>query len=93
MFFNPERIQLIAGFILTILIVALLVVPICLLYVLVSRTDGIFDRKTTALCIVILLVSTWLAAASLAMFTKAKRHEILAASAGSVPFMAALKRM
>jgi UDP-N-acetylmuramyl pentapeptide phosphotransferase/UDP-N-acetylglucosamine-1-phosphate transferase len=69
-------------------IIALLVVPIYLLYTRVkasSKADTQFlDQDGTATCIGILLVFTLLFSAILSLFTRAKRHEILGAAAGYV---------
>jgi len=62
-------------------IVALLIVPIYLLYSMVRRTNGILDHHAAAVCIGVLLVFTLLFSAVLSLFTRAKRHEILGAAA------------
>lgn len=82
MYYTQERINLLASFIITMMIVAMLILPIYLLYTLVSKTGGDLDRQSTASCIGILLVFTLLFSAILSLFTRAKRHEILAAAAG-----------
>jgi len=66
------------------MIVALLIVPIYLLYNLVKDTDGKLDDHATGVCIAILLVCTLLFSAVLSVFTRAKRHEILGAAAAYV---------
>lgn len=66
------------------MIVALLIVPIYLLYNLVKDTDGKLDDNATGVCIAILLVCTLLFSAVLSAFTRAKRHEILGAAAAYV---------
>jgi hypothetical protein len=63
----------------TLIILLLLVVPIWLLYHL-SVTLATSDSNVVV--IGILLVSTLVFSAVLSLFTKARRHEILAASAG-----------
>ena len=68
-----------------IFILALLMIPIYLLYHLIARSQGVFDGKTTATCIGILLISTLAFSAALSLFTRAKRHEILGAAAAYVP--------
>ena len=68
------------------MIVALLIVPIYLLYNLVKDTDGKLDDHATGVCIAILLVCTLLFSAVLSVFTRAKRHEILGAAAAYVLF-------
>jgi hypothetical protein len=68
-----------------VVIIALLIVPIYLLYSLVkasSKADEQFlDQEGTATCMGILLVFTLLFSAILSVFTRAKRHEILGAAA------------
>lgn len=59
-------------------ILALLIVPIWLLYFFVTSMG---NGKADAPCMGILLVSTLAFSAVLAIFTRAKRHEILAAAA------------
>jgi len=66
------------------MIIALLIVPIYLLYNLVKDKEGILDAHSTGVCIGILLVSTLLFSAVLSLFTRAKRHEILGAAAAYV---------
>ena len=65
------------------MILALLVVPIYLLYNLVSKNlnNGILDGKSNAVCIGVLLVFTLAFSAMMSLFTRAKRHEILGAAA------------
>lgn len=70
---------------------ALLIVPIYLLYSLVSHTNGTLDRSATAVCIGILLGFTLLFSAVLSLFTRARRHEILGAAAACV-FRPVIKR-
>jgi hypothetical protein len=60
------------------MILALLIIPIYLLYHL---ADGVESPRSNAICIGILLTFTLFFSACLALFTKAKRHEILAAAA------------
>ena len=64
--------------IITALILVLLMVPIWLLYKL--AVEGTIAQNPQAMGII--LVPTLLFSAVLSAFTKAKRHEILAASAG-----------
>lgn len=66
------------------MIVALLIVPIYLLYNLVKDKQGTLDAHSTGICIGILLVCTLLFSAVLSLFTRAKRHEILGAAAAYV---------
>ena len=80
-YYSPERINICASFIITMMILALLIVPIYLLYRQAGSPESGFDSHTTALCIGILLVSTLAFSAVLSLFTRAKRHEILGAAA------------
>lgn len=63
------------------MIVVLLIVPIFLLYNMVNDNKKVLDAHRTGVYIGILLVSTLLFSAVLSFFTRARRHEILAASA------------
>jgi hypothetical protein len=83
-YFTRERIDLCASFVITAMIVALLIVPIYLLYNMVKDKQGILDAHSTGICIGILLVCTLLFSAVLSLFTRAKRHEILGAAAAYV---------
>lgn len=65
--------------IITLIILLLLVVPIWLLYHLSVTLD---TNRSNVVCIGVLLVATLIFSAVLSLFTKAKRHEVLAASAG-----------
>ena len=83
-YYTQSRIDLCASSLITFMIVALLIVPIYLLYNLVKETDGKLDDHATGVCIAILLVCTLLFSAVLSVFTRAKRHEILGAAAAYV---------
>lgn len=63
------------------MILFLLIVPIYLLYHLVSQDDGRLDGRNNAICIGLLLVFTLAFSAIMSLFTRAKRHEILGAAA------------
>ena len=67
----------------TIMVLALLILPIWVLYHL---TVTLNSNVANVDCIGILLVATLVFSTVLCMFTKARRHEVLAASAGSVDF-------
>ncbi|KAL8745305.1 MAG: hypothetical protein Q9190_002539, partial [Brigantiaea leucoxantha] len=78
-YFTRSRINAFVTLIITCIILLLLVVPIWLLY----HTSVVLDtNKSNLVCMGILLVSTLIFSAVLSLFTKARRHEILAASAG-----------
>lgn len=78
-YFTRSRINNCASFIITLMMLVLLVVPIFVLYHLV---DSMGTQRTDAICIGVLLVFTLAFSAVLSLFTRAKRHEILAAAAG-----------
>lgn len=61
------------------MILVLLVVPTYLLYHLTNDIEQ--GSRTSALCIGVLLVFTLAFSAVLSLFTRARRHEILAAAA------------
>jgi hypothetical protein len=70
--------MLVNGIIVAILLI-LLIVPIYVLYHLVVE---IGNGKTDAECIGVILVFTLAFSSVLSLFTKAQRHELLAAAAG-----------
>jgi hypothetical protein len=76
-YYIREWIDLLASVIITIMVVALLIVPIYLPYTSVSRSNSTLDRNGLAVRIGLLLVFTLLFSAVLSLFTRAKRHEIL----------------
>ena len=80
-YYSDERIEGCAVSIITMVILGLLIIPIWLLYHIISRTDGTLSGRMNAICIGTLLVSTLLFSAVLSLFTRARRHEILAAAA------------
>jgi hypothetical protein len=61
------------------MILVLLILPV---YILYRLTTGPNTTSTNALCMGVLLIFTLLFSAELTFFTRAKRHEILAAAAG-----------
>lgn len=78
-YFTRSRINFFVTMIITFLILVLLVVPIGVLYYLsVYKAGGAGDF----LVIGVLLICTLVFSCALSLFTKAKRHELLAASAG-----------
>jgi hypothetical protein len=62
------------------MVLLLLVVPIYLLYHLINEVQSP-DGRIYAICLGILLVSTLAFSAVLCLFTRARRHEVLAAAA------------
>lgn len=80
-YFTKSRVEGLVNVLILAMILILLVLPVYALYH-VSATFEQLDRNTNnAVCIGILLVSTLLFSAVLSLFTKARRHEILAAAA------------
>lgn len=78
LYFTPSRISRLAHGVLTLLILTLLIVPIYILYNMI-HSDG--THRAYMICIGTLLVFTLAFSAVLSVFTKAKRHEALAAAA------------
>ncbi|KAG8528615.1 uncharacterized protein KY384_006302 [Bacidia gigantensis] len=76
-YYDRDRISICVTLILTIMILALLVVPVWILYRLCVA--GTIATSPNTLCVI--AIFTLLCTAILACFTKAKRHEIVAASA------------
>lgn len=77
-YYTPSRIARLTNALLTLIILTLLVLPI---YILYHMVHDIGTRKAYMNCIVMLLVFTLAFSAVLSLFTKARRHEILAAAA------------
>ncbi|KAH7050181.1 hypothetical protein B0J12DRAFT_89133 [Macrophomina phaseolina] len=78
-YYTRGRIEVFAAGVITFMILVLLVVPTYVLYHLTNDIEQ--GSRTTALCIGILLVFTLAFSAVLSLFTRARRHEILAAAA------------
>lgn len=78
MFFNQGRIGAAANLIIAMMLTLLFVAPISLLYYLSSNTSGV--RRAVA-SIGVLTSFTLLFTALTSAFTRAKRHEVTAASA------------
>ena len=76
-YYDRDRISLCGTLIITIMVLALLVVPVWILYRL--SIAGTIATSPDTLCVV--AVFTLICTAMLSCFTKAKRHEIVAASA------------
>ena len=77
-YYDRSRITKVANSIIIFAILALLVIPIYILYHLVADVG---TNKAYAICIGVLLVFTLAFSAVLSLFTKARRHEILGAAA------------
>jgi hypothetical protein len=76
-YFSPSRVEKLVGLIITLIIFILLVLPVVAMYKLTS----VGDRNSTFDAIGILVVFTMLFCAAMSLLTKAKRHELFAASA------------
>ena len=77
-YYTRSRIDRLVVGIITFVILILLVVPI---YVLYHIVNGVETHNAYAVCIGVLLVFTLAFSAVLSLFTRARRHEILAAAA------------
>ncbi|KAL8862605.1 MAG: hypothetical protein Q9178_001103 [Gyalolechia marmorata] len=77
-YYTKQRVDRLVTFIISAIMLILLVVPT---YALYHVTNIKASSTTNATCIGILLVATLVFSAVLSLFTKAKRHEILGASA------------
>ncbi|KAH9869038.1 hypothetical protein J1614_008115 [Plenodomus biglobosus] len=76
-YYSPSRIEKLVGLIITVIIFILLVLPVVALYELTS----VGKRTSTFDAVGILVVFTMLFCAAMSLLTKAKRHELFAASA------------
>ena len=77
-YYTRERIECFVVLIITIMILIQLVIPI---YILYKLNNSVHNETLVAIHIGILLVFTLVFSAILSLFTRAKRHEILGASA------------
>lgn len=77
-YYTPSRIAKLTNGILTLIILVLLVLPI---YILYHMVHDIGTRAAYMECIGTLLIFTLAFSSVLSLFTKARRHEILAAAA------------
>ena len=84
-YYTRERINMCASLVILMVMVALLIIPIYVLYTLekASSKDGnhSLELDSTGAYMGILLMFTLLFSAILSVFTRAKRHEILGAAA------------
>lgn len=76
-YFSPSRVEKLVGLIITLIIFVLLVLPVFVMYHLTS----IGTRDSTIDAVGLLVVFTLLFSAAMSLLTKAKRHELFAASA------------
>lgn len=77
-YYSSHRVELFVGLIMTFIVFVLLVLPVVAMYKLTSfgqGSHGTFDA------IGVLVIFTLLFCAAMSMLTKAKRHELFAASA------------
>ncbi|KAH7330214.1 hypothetical protein BKA65DRAFT_565359 [Rhexocercosporidium sp. MPI-PUGE-AT-0058] len=78
---TKSRVDRLVSFLIMTMVLALLVVPVYALYHVGSSYNEANANRSNAICMGILLVATLLFSAALALFTKAKRHELLGAAA------------
>lgn len=78
-YFSPSRVEKLVGFIITSVIFILLVLPVVAMYHLTSF--GNTNTQCMFSAIGVLIVFTLLFSAAMSLLTKAKRHELFAASA------------
>lgn len=78
MLYSRSRIEFLVSMIITAIILVLLITPIFILWHLTRTTPS---GKVIAIIICTLLICTLVFSVTLSLFTRAKRHEILAAAA------------
>ncbi|KAI9690365.1 MAG: hypothetical protein M1822_009327 [Bathelium mastoideum] len=78
-YFSPGRVDTLVGLIITIVIFVLLILPVVAMYRLTSFGNG--NQRSTFQAIGVLIVFTLLFSGAMAALTKARRHELFAASA------------
>jgi hypothetical protein len=78
-YYTRSRIDRLVLVIITCMLLILMVLPV---YALYSLVDQLGTRKANATYMGVLLVATLAFSAVLALFTRARRHEILGAAAG-----------
>ncbi|KAI1616841.1 hypothetical protein EDD36DRAFT_472183 [Exophiala viscosa] len=78
-YYTRRRIEGVVNTIMICMVLAILIIPVYILFHLSERPQ---TTQNTAKCIGVLLVSTLAFAAGVSLFSRAKRHEVLAASAG-----------
>ncbi|KAL1639172.1 hypothetical protein SLS58_008140 [Diplodia intermedia] len=76
-FLSPARIEAFVGLLITVVIFILLIIPVFAMY----RLASFRDTKDIFAAIGVMMVFTLLFAAAMSLLTKAKRHELFAASA------------
>lgn len=78
---TKARVDRLVSGIIMVMVLALLVLPVYGLYHVGASFTDANANTSNAICMGILLVATLLFSAALALFTKAKRHELLGAAA------------
>lgn len=76
-YYDPARVEKLVGVFITLIIFVLLIMPVVAMYKLTS----IGNRNSTIDAVGLLVVFTLLFSAAMSLLTKAKRHELFAASA------------
>ncbi|OCL10360.1 hypothetical protein AOQ84DRAFT_387569 [Glonium stellatum] len=76
-YFSPSRVEKLVGFIITSVIFVLLVLPVVAMY----RLTSLGNTRSMFSAIGVLTIFTLLFSAAMSLLTKAKRHELFAASA------------
>lgn len=76
-YYSPERVEKLVGILITLIIFILLVLPVVAMYKLTAGGN----RNSTIDAVGLLVVFTLLFSAAMSLLTKAKRHELFAASA------------
>ena len=80
-YYERRKINAFAAGVITVMILFMLIVPTYLEYHVIASNHGTINGQETAICIGVLLIFTLTFAAIMSCFTKAKRHETLAAAA------------
>jgi acyl-CoA synthetase (AMP-forming)/AMP-acid ligase II len=78
--YSRDRINFLVSMLITLIILGLLIIPVYFLWKISRQTN--LTNNTTAIILSVLLVFTLVFSGVLSIFTRAKRHEVLAASAG-----------
>jgi hypothetical protein len=76
-YFSPRRLDILVGLLLTLTIVVLLVLPVVAMF----KLSCLRSQTSSVAAIGVLMVFTLLFSAIMSELTKARRHEIFAASA------------
>ena len=76
-YFSPRRLDILVGLLIAFVIMILLILPVAAMYRLSSFRTG----RSSAACLGVLVVFTLIFSSAISVLTKARRHEIFAASA------------